>query len=333
MKVSVNIITYNHERFIAQAIDSVLQQRTDFPFEILIGEDGSTDRTREIVKEFKARYPDRITLFMHDRDKGGVFDPGKWNFMYNVYHAKGDYMAVLDGDDYWTDPLKLQKQVDLLEAHPECTVCFTAAAVAEEGSGQAPALKRIPSPRPFYALADILHQNPFTSATMVYRNRLWDRFPAWFEESPGGFWPLSILCAREGKIAYIDEPTAVYRVHPGGIHSGLDLVQKYELMLRGREIVAPHLDPAHREILLASMYEINRKLLRLAWKQNNHSDVRTYARRCLGLSKYAKHGMVDRLAIVYGSVHSPLLGGTITPVVRAMRGWFRRASQAATPGT
>jgi len=114
MKLSVCMITYNHERYIAQAIESVLMQKTNFAFELVIGEDFSTDRTREICISYKRRYPEKINLILNEKNLGMI--P---NFVNTVHQCKGEYIALLEGDDYWTNPYKLQKQVDFLENNPD----------------------------------------------------------------------------------------------------------------------------------------------------------------------------------------------------------------------
>ena len=119
--------TYNHEKFISQAIDSVLMQKADFDYELLIGEDDSEDQTRDIVKNFAGKYPDKIRLFLNDR-KNVIYingrPTGRWNFINLLKHARGEYVALLDGDDYWTDPLKLQKQIAFLENHLDYFLCI-----------------------------------------------------------------------------------------------------------------------------------------------------------------------------------------------------------------
>ncbi len=115
MVVSVVFITYNHEKYVEKALRSVLEQETDFDFEVVVGEDCSTDRTREIVSSVAAEYPGRVNLLFREKNLGR---PTK-----NVYETtmacKGEFIAYLEGDDYWTDKKKLQKQVDFLRAHPE----------------------------------------------------------------------------------------------------------------------------------------------------------------------------------------------------------------------
>jgi glycosyltransferase involved in cell wall biosynthesis len=118
--VSIGMVTYNHAPYIAQAIEGVLQQQTNFPFELVIGEDCSPDGTREIVSEYHKKHPDIIRLIMSDENIGGLR-----NFLRIVYACQGKYLAFCEGDDYWHHPNKLQKQVDYLEHHPECGLVFT----------------------------------------------------------------------------------------------------------------------------------------------------------------------------------------------------------------
>lgn len=119
-EVSVGIITYNHERYLARAVESVLEQKTDFPFEIIIYEDCSTDRTREIALDFQRRHPETIRV-LYSRANVGMGE----NVRRGIAACRGRYTAGCEGDDFWSDPLKLQKQFDALEAHPELNLCFT----------------------------------------------------------------------------------------------------------------------------------------------------------------------------------------------------------------
>lgn len=125
-KVSVIVVTYQHANFIKTCLDGILMQKTNFDFEILLGEDASTDGTREICIEYAEKYPDRIKLFLHKRENNiNILGPtGRFNFIYNFFCAKGKYIALCEGDDYWTDPKKLQKQVDFLEEKSNYSFCF-----------------------------------------------------------------------------------------------------------------------------------------------------------------------------------------------------------------
>ena len=132
MKLSVAMITYNHERFIRQAIESVLDQKVNFDFEIVIGEDCSTDSTRTIVAELQQQYPDRIVALMRPHNLGAMR-----NLQETLAACKGQYVALLEGDDYWTSQHKLQKQVDFLDARPDCAIsCHRAQFIDEMNSGQ-----------------------------------------------------------------------------------------------------------------------------------------------------------------------------------------------------
>jgi len=127
VKLSVLIVTYNHERFIAQALDSVLMQVVDFDYEIVIGEDCSTDRTREIVIEYQKRYPCKIRLLLNEINIGGAR-----NYIRAYEACEGKYIANLDGDDYWTSPDKLQEQVDFMDNNPAFVMCFTNSNIVDE---------------------------------------------------------------------------------------------------------------------------------------------------------------------------------------------------------
>src|SRR6185436_18390622 len=118
-KVSVLMIAYNIERFIGQAIDSVLMQRADFDYEIVIGEDCSTDGTRDIVRQYAAEHPSKIRPILRVNNLGM-----NANFVATLQECRGTYIALLDGDDYWTSPYKLQRQVDFLDNHPEYSISF-----------------------------------------------------------------------------------------------------------------------------------------------------------------------------------------------------------------
>jgi glycosyltransferase involved in cell wall biosynthesis len=124
--LSVVIITYKHEKFIEACINGVLIQKTNFPIEIIIGDDCSTDNNQAVITQTVARNTDNLKYFhllLHDKNLSPEL-PGKKNFTSCIEAAQGKYIAICEGDDYWTDPLKLQKQVDFLEKNPEYSACF-----------------------------------------------------------------------------------------------------------------------------------------------------------------------------------------------------------------
>jgi glycosyltransferase involved in cell wall biosynthesis len=244
MKVSICIPTYNHVNFISQCLDSVLMQKTDFNYEILVGEDDSSDGTRELCSEYARKYPDKIHLFLNDR-RNVIYineEPtGRWNFINLLTNARGEYIALCDGDDYWTAPYKLQKQVDFLDNHPGCSMCFhDVEVVSEEGK-----LISVQSPRKNkqrYTLKDLLRGNFIYTCSVIFRRDLFAEFPDWFYKIPFADWPLHILNAEHGDIGHIDEVMGAYRVHGGGIHSSKSEMEKVRSMIEIYPYINAHLD-------------------------------------------------------------------------------------------
>jgi len=245
MKVSVCIITYNHERFIEQAINSVLMQRTNFDYEIVIGEDCSTDNTGLICKKYAELYPDKIRLLQNDKNLGMIE-----NFKRTLYACKGEYVALLEGDDYWTDELKLQKQVDFLESNRDYAVVFHNAEILIEKTGEkyigysdeATKPFMIKTPNPTTTLQEIAAGNYIYTATSLFRNNLYNKLPTWFSsELPAADWPLHVINAHYGKIFFMDEVMAVYRIHNLGVWSSMNHIEMLEKAAKLFEIVYEHL--------------------------------------------------------------------------------------------
>ncbi len=214
VKVSILIITYNQHKFIRKAIDSALAQQTTFPVEILVGDDFSTDGTRDIIRDYEQRHPGRVKGVLHERNLG---KNGGLNLLEALKLAKGEYYALMDGDDYWTDPLKIQKQADQLDAHPDYSAVFHNALITYE-DGRPAHLLNGPDMKPFYTLDDLIGETEIwfmaTSSTM-FRNNIRE-YPNWFRESSSGDIPRLILKAKLGKIGYLPDVMSVYRKNPAG---------------------------------------------------------------------------------------------------------------------
>jgi glycosyltransferase involved in cell wall biosynthesis len=215
MKVSVHMVTYNQEHFIVQAVESVLAQKTNFDYELVIGEDRSTDRTREILLDLQSRHPDRIRVLLTDKNLG----PGP-NAIRTLHECRGEYLAFLEGDDYWTSPDKLQRQVDFLETNPRCRICYHDVLYLSTETG-----KTWPMPfgskTPRAGLEDILSGTcAMQTCSVLYRWRPDLELPPWFWHLPLGDLPLHCLVMREKEeVGFLPESMAVYRVHAGGIWS------------------------------------------------------------------------------------------------------------------
>lgn len=134
--VSVHMITYNHEPYIREAIEGVMMQKTDFEFELVIGEDCSTDKTREICFEYQKKYPDKIRVLWWHENLGRHPHPAGGNGRRTTVHCRGEFIAFCEGDDYWTDPLKLQKQVDVFRNDDSIGLCFCNAKIFWEQCGK-----------------------------------------------------------------------------------------------------------------------------------------------------------------------------------------------------
>lgn len=213
MKVSVYLLTYNHSSYIHQAIESVLCQK-NVEFELVIGDDYSTDGTREICKNYERRYPKCVRL-LPNSEKLGMMR----NAIRTLEACKGEYIALLEGDDYWIDDYKLQEQVEFLEQNKNYSLVFHRAKVLKGDVNQIslPDYYPVYKPKERTTLTDILQENFMATSTVVFRNNLRGSVPAWFSRMPIGDWPLHILNAQYGDIAYLDRVMSVYRIHQGGV--------------------------------------------------------------------------------------------------------------------
>lgn len=298
MKVSVSVTTYNHEPFIAQALDSVLMQETDFEYELLVGEDDSSDRTREIVRAYGERYPERIRLFLNDRENVIYVDgrpTGRWNFVNNLKHTRGQYVALLDGDDYWTTPYKLQKQANFLDMHPECALCFHGVTKQYEEGAVRPRREVQPTYTDFYTLEDLLERNFIRTCSVMYRNHLFGDFPDWFYITPTGDWPLHILNAQHGRIGYLDEVMAVHRVHGGSVWSPRSVVERRKGIIRTLRILRRNL-PEHAHKLDQSIARWHFRVLSALGLERNLTGMVQYAWNLLVQGEVSKPALLQAAA-------------------------------------
>ncbi|MEI7903426.1 MAG: glycosyltransferase, partial [bacterium] len=233
--VSVKMITYNHEPYIAQAIEGVLMQETDFPIELVIGEDCSTDRTREIVLEYQRRRPDVIRVVLWDKNVGAGRNSQELDEL-----LRGEFIAFNEGDDYWVHPKKLQRQVSLLEKHPDCALCFSDGIIASEFD-QSRVVERMPLPEHNRAkFLDLLQGIPLT-CTLVYRRVVVDSRPDWFPSVKlGTHGALVRFSSQFGDAIRVPEPMAVYRKHAGGAWSGCDAIARMEAARHKQSISQVH---------------------------------------------------------------------------------------------
>jgi len=245
--VSVCVQTYNQENYIKECLDGILMQQTSFPFEIILGEDESSDDTREICKAYAEKYPDKIKLFLRSR-KDVIYintnATGRFNMLENLKACSGKYIALCEGDDYWTDPLKLQKQVDFMEQNPEYALVFTNGKVIytkeskdshliysnskEEIKGS---YKVFPLPKETTDINTLAKGNYIHTAGVLFLNWIDEEILSYMEKVTIGDWPLHLMTATKGLIKFSDEDTFCYRVHSDGIYSKKSKIEKLKMAI------------------------------------------------------------------------------------------------------
>lgn len=210
--VSIVCVTYNHEKFIGEALDGFLQQQTDFAFEILIGEDCSTDATAAIIAAYRQRYPKIIKLLPSEKNLGA-----SQNFTRSVLAATSRYIAYCEGDDFWTNSRKLQLQIDFLERHPRCSLVCHQVEVLNQTVAYAPILipyEKFAGGR--FTTRNILMGHFIPTPGMVFRTSAL-RLPDWFSSCRSGDIALALLLSLAGYGWMFTEKMAVYRQHDDGI--------------------------------------------------------------------------------------------------------------------
>ena len=209
--ISICCTAYNHEKYIADALDSILMQKTRYPFEVLAHDDASTDHTADIIRKYEKAYPDIVKPIYQAENQYSKNRHVGYNF--NTLRAKGKYMAICEGDDYWTDPLKLQKQIDYMEANPKCSLCTHAARVVTREKKVVGYLNPSAKDRNFNT-EDVLNGGGgglFATNSMVYPRKLVEKLPDFYRNSPIGDFPLMLLLSISGEIHYIAQTMSDYR--------------------------------------------------------------------------------------------------------------------------
>jgi glycosyltransferase involved in cell wall biosynthesis len=239
-KVSVVVLTYNQKKYIGECIEGAVNQQTNFDYEILVGDDCSTDGTQEIILDYQKRFPDKVKPVLHPKNLGRN---GLYNTIETLKQATGYYVAIIDGDDYFLDPLKLQKQADYLDANPTFSGSFhntflmyeDAKAVCsgdkkypvtENVTGLVPHEKDAvyfvlnpPDQKRVNYLSDFMGEEEtwfIGTASIMYR-REWMTYPEWAMNSISGDIPRYIMLAKRGPIGYMPDIMSVYRKGVGGV--------------------------------------------------------------------------------------------------------------------
>jgi glycosyltransferase involved in cell wall biosynthesis len=303
--VSICCTTYNHAKFIAQAIEGFLIQKTTFPIEIIIHDDASTDGTAGIVRNYVEKYPDLIIPIFQTKNQ---YSQGiKPVFRFVFPRARGKYIANCEGDDYWTDPLKLQKQVEFLERSPDFILTFTNTKVIDE-KGRVTSESMVKRKRDTFEHRDMPIHAP--NLTRVFRNENLSALSNLMNDVPGGDTYLITWLSRFGKIRYMDFISGVYRIHSGGVWSGKTHFEKIEHFFDTRYALLKIIDD---KILLRRFVEsLFRLLVQMDTDAKNPEEQKSFFERCKQLDNFFqnhwqnKGGNIYRLVLTQISKRYPL---------------------------
>ena len=226
--LSVSCITYNHAPYLRDCLEGILKQQTSFPIEILIHDDASTDGTTDIIREYQQKHPDLIFPVFQQENQ---YSKGVRAMMvrFNLPRARGKYIALCEGDDFWTDPDKLGQQVAFLEGNPAFQLVFHNAVYLRGGVPSNDFKDKFPwlKNRDVFSLKDILRYKWFIpTASMVFRNNM--KYPDWMLKLGGGDLALQYLCSTYGEIKYLDFYGSVYRMHAQSVsHKPVPKAEKF----------------------------------------------------------------------------------------------------------
>ena len=309
--VSVTVATYQHAPFIKDCLDGILMQKTDFPFEIIIGEDESSDGTRDICKKYAERYPDKIRLFLRDRNKSILTDDegrqlARFNVRWSRRSARGKYIAICEGDDYWTDPEKLQKQVFFLENNSSYMLTVGGYKTKDINTGRQK-INTIKGkdndpdkPEGFTFTLEDYRLNWITKTlTAVFRNEEFSinyydkyRYPRDVH--------LMYHLLKNGKGFYFTDIFGVYRLHDGGVFSSLSLYQKKMANYRvKKEIFDVNRDEISRKMYMASVKSLLRlPQYRLADKEVSTSKIQLLFEGLRAAKSFKEHLSVIKTALI-----------------------------------
>ena len=277
--VSICCLTYNHEKFIQKTLDSFLMQKTNFLFEIVIHDDASTDSTANIIREYTKKHPLIINPLLQKKNQRSIYRSGM-HPRFNYPRIKGKYISICDGDDYWTDPLKLQKQVDFLENNNDFNICFTRSDLLKNSTLEEHKIPELNSDGTYIFDNLLEHQNFIaTSSVMVRKN--FNNYPDWAFKMPFGDLGLYLLTCKTAKIKCLNSKTTVYRIHKKGIWSGISDIHKYEKLLQLFQSIYSQLTSKQKKIVRKKHKLFIKRISYLKYKKNRL--LRVLNRIMLGL--------------------------------------------------
>jgi glycosyltransferase involved in cell wall biosynthesis len=246
---AVWMVTYNQERYISQAIESIINQKTTFPIKLFIGEDCSTDKTREICLQYKQDYPELIDLIF--TKKNDIIQNAQ-NTYSACFNSGAKYIAMCEGDDYWTDLLKLQKQVDFLEANPDYAFCYHHVNVVQEGNISNTKMQMRQNQPDTSSIAEILKKSvwPHINSVVFCNQEKLKKMPSWVLKCPSGDWAFLAFITGTKKIKYINETMSVYRQQGGGTWNSTSRNKNFIKTLKtARDLNKYLVEPSEKEYI------------------------------------------------------------------------------------
>jgi glycosyltransferase involved in cell wall biosynthesis len=223
LKLSILIVTYNHERYISKALDSIYNQIFDCSVEVIIADDASSDRTLGIIKEYESKESRFRFKYLDSTKNLGITK----NYQRGFAACSGEYVAVLEGDDYWISPFKLQRQIDFLNIHYESDLCAVNYFIFEENSLLFYARSNIGNGHTLFGARDIIADNIVSNfSTFMMRKSALDELPQKLFEIHSYDWIVSICLARTSLIGFLQEPMSVYRNHSNGTWTAKSSIEK-----------------------------------------------------------------------------------------------------------
>lgn len=237
--VSVHMLAYRHEHFLAEAIEGVIAQVCGFPIELIIAEDCSPDGTLAVALDYQRRYPSIIRVLTGDRNVGMME-----NVTRLVMSTRGQFIAICEGDDYWCDSTKLSRQIEVFRRHPDCGLVFHAARIVDASDNHALGTSRFSLYSRTFSTKEIILGDGglIPTASILVRRDLATDEPAWQREAPVGDYPLALRAAVMGKVVYIDRIMSAYRTnvphswtlrHKPELASRMEYARRIEMMFRG----------------------------------------------------------------------------------------------------
>lgn len=293
--VSVCITAYNVEKYICQTLNSVLSQKTNFDFEIVIGEDKSTDGTAEILKKYQTDFPHKFRIIQNEKNLGMM--P---NFLKTLEACKGTYIAVMDGDDYWTDNYKLQKQFNFLESEPGFSLCWHDSLIVDSDNKLLTTYGERFKGRDYamdFDLSQVIRWRVLGgTSTIFFRNNL-SPFPLWAYNFYGTEALLFILGRQIGKLSFMSDVMSAYRRHAKSMEGSSDKIQKAERDINSEEILMEVFYPRLRTYFLKRIIWLHfYSFVKYAQQRSINKSVRHLYWQFLRIPRYVLYYLLDKVS-------------------------------------